>query len=313
LWWVDAESNQVGRLDTSSGSASLWTVPGSNGFFGTALDGAGGLWFMDYSEPNTKPFLFHLTAANQLCSYRLPDQGSSDYVVEAGSQIWLGDNVNSRILYLDTAANPNTYTWWQLAPGSFPEGMALDGSGNLWWADYNRGGLGRLQPGADLVTLYAQPQVSSTAMVAVKNERVWFSTQGATFGILDPQQNLGVTTPVTKTSQSINPSCNPLPAPSNQTIPITTGQAPWSSVQYNEVTNQNGWQIYQLPSGSYGWGITALQEIWLVDQGRQVLARIIDPVQVTACKLQDTDGDPATTADQAPKPGWTVYLRIGGV
>jgi hypothetical protein len=36
-------------------------------------------------------------------------------------------------------------------------------------------------------------------------------------------------------------------------------------------------------------------------------------VNVTACKLEDADGDLATTNDQTPIPGWTVYLSIDGV
>ena len=36
-------------------------------------------------------------------------------------------------------------------------------------------------------------------------------------------------------------------------------------------------------------------------------------VNVTACKVEDADGDLATTNDQTPVPGWTVYLSIDGV
>jgi len=36
-------------------------------------------------------------------------------------------------------------------------------------------------------------------------------------------------------------------------------------------------------------------------------------VNVTACKVEDADGDLATTNDQTPIPGWTVYLSIDGV
>jgi hypothetical protein len=36
-------------------------------------------------------------------------------------------------------------------------------------------------------------------------------------------------------------------------------------------------------------------------------------VDVTACKVEDADGDLATTDDQTPIEGWTVYLSIDGV
>jgi hypothetical protein len=36
-------------------------------------------------------------------------------------------------------------------------------------------------------------------------------------------------------------------------------------------------------------------------------------VDVTACKVEDADGDLSTTGDQVPVPGWMVYLSIDGV
>jgi len=36
-------------------------------------------------------------------------------------------------------------------------------------------------------------------------------------------------------------------------------------------------------------------------------------VDVTACKVEDADGDLATTDDQTPISEWTVYLSIDGI
>ncbi len=37
------------------------------------------------------------------------------------------------------------------------------------------------------------------------------------------------------------------------------------------------------------------------------------PVSVTACKLEDSDGNLATSSDQSALPGWTIYLIVDGV
>jgi hypothetical protein len=50
----------------------------------------------------------------------------------------------------------------------------------------------------------------------------------------------------------------------------------------------------------------------MVDNGRQVLAQLQDSLSVTACKLADEDGDPATSDDQSPLEGWTIDLLADG-
>jgi streptogramin lyase len=41
------------------------------------------------------------------------------------------------------------------------------------------------------------------------------------------------------------------------------------------VSSPTGWQVFQLQNGASAWGIAAQGDyIWLVDQGRQVLARL---------------------------------------
>jgi streptogramin lyase len=276
LWWSDSMSGQVGRLDISNGASSTWEIPGSSGLYGTALDGAGGLWVTD----SGLPYLYHLRpTASEVCTYTLPLDGFSNYPLVAGSLVWLGDRENSQILRLDTASQ--TFTGWQLPAGSRPNGMALDGSGSLWWADTNRGLLGRLNPSpsSNQVITYTQTTLQSPQMLTLADGKVWYSDQNGV-GMLDPARFFGTASTITPYTQPGTPKCAQIAAPTTSTITPTPGQASWSDVTYPSLSSPNGWQVFQLPTGASTWGIAAQGEhIWLVDQGRRVLARFSKKIE----------------------------------
>jgi hypothetical protein len=62
----------------------------------------------------------------------------------------------------------------------------------------------------------------------------------------------------------------------------------------------------------YGIRASALSA-WTVDYERQVLSWLLFGSSVTACKLEDADGDLGTQDDQTPLPGWRVYLTVDGL
>jgi streptogramin lyase len=273
FWWVDAQFNQVGRLPVAGGSASLWSIPGSIGLYGTGLGTSGDIWVTDLIQP----YLYHLTptiSATELCTYTLPSNGSSDYLLVNGSQIWLGDWQNNRLLRLDVSGEE--FTSWQLAAGSRPTGMALDGGGDLWWADPTRGLLAHLipTPGASQVITYTQPALANPTMLTLVDEKVWFS-EPTRVGVLDPARAVGISAPIASATYPGTPSCDPIADPVTTPITATSGQASWTEGNYASVSSPPGWQVFQLPQGASAWGIAASAEnIWLVDQGRQRLAKL---------------------------------------
>lgn len=273
FWWVDAQFNQVGRLSVAGGSASLWSIPGSIGLYGSGLGSGGDLWVTDLVQP----YLYHLTpsvSASELCTYTLPAAGVSDYLLVSGNQVWLGDWQNSRILRLDVTGEQ--FTGWDLTPGSRPTGMALDGGGNLWWADPTLGLLGRLSPtpGASQVITYTQPGVVNPTMLTLVDDKVWFS-EPTRVGVLDPARAAGKSAGVASATYPGVPTCDPLADPVTTPIAAAPGTASWTDANYASVSSPAGWQVFQLPQGASAWGIAATSEnIWLVDQGRQVLAKL---------------------------------------
>jgi streptogramin lyase len=273
FWWVDAQFNQVGRLSEFGGSASLWTIPGSIGLYGSGLGSSGDIWVTDLIQP----YLYHLMpslSASELCTYTLPADGVSDYLLVSGGQVWLGDWQNSRILRLDVTGEQ--FTGWDLPTGSRPLGMSLDGSGNLWWADPTQGWLARLAPvpGASQVITYTQPGLVNPTMLTLVDEKVWYS-EPTRVGILDPARIAKQSTGIDSASYPGVPNCDPLADPVTTPIATAPGSASWSQANYASIPSPAGWQVFQLPTGASAWGIAATADnIWLVDQGRQLLAKL---------------------------------------
>jgi streptogramin lyase len=112
-------------------------------------------------------------------------------------------------------------------------------------------------------------------MISLAGEQVWYTDRGqASVGRLDPRLDPGTVITVPHNSQPTIPSCAPQPLPATSTVTVTNGQVTWSTATYTTLFDQNGWQVFQLPAGSSPWGIVAGDFVWIVDTGRQVLARI---------------------------------------
>lgn len=274
MWWVDAQFNQVGRLPLAGGSASLWEVPGSTGLYGTGLGASGDIWVTDFVQP----YLYHLSpSASELCTYTLPLDGTSDYLLVDGDAVWLGDYQNAQIDRLNVISD--TFTTWSLPTSSRPTGMALDGSGSLWWADTDRGLLASLTPATNQVITYTQSLALTPKMLAISDGVVWFSAQDKV-GVLNPAQATGRSSTVQPQSQLATKKCTPLAAPITTPITTSTGQAAWADAAYSPQSSAVGWHIFKLPSGSISQGIAAQgDDIWLVDQGRQVLAKFSKKIE----------------------------------
>jgi streptogramin lyase len=80
---------------------------------------------------------------------------------------------------------------------------------------------------------------------------------------------------VPHSSEPAIPSCAAQLPTTTHTVTVTLGQVIWSAATYTTLLDQNGWQVFQLPAGSSPWGIVAFEDnVWVVDTGRRVLARI---------------------------------------
>jgi len=310
LWWADGVSDILGRVSTLDGAYSQWQVPGATGFYGTALDAEGRFWVVDaYAS-----LLYRLAPdQTELCTFTLPSDGISTYIIRDAGYLWLGDQMNGRLLRLSTSNN--NLDWWSLPEDSAPFGMAFDGQGNVWYSDANLNSLAQLNLSANKLVSYSLPLGNLPTMITVFRGQVWFTEPyEGNLGRLDPQTASYTEFTPEAGSTVLEPECTDIDPSSSGYLTITIEDAAWTSGTYAQVLNENGWYIYQLPEDSSPWGVTGTDAIWFVDTNRQVLGKIPPPpVQITACKEEDLDGDVLTTADRVALGDWMIYLTVDGV
>lgn len=309
LWWADGVNNLLGRVSTSDGAYTHWQVTGVEGYYGTALDAEGRLWATDASSP----LLYRLDPGQaELCAYPLPDGGMSYYVLPSAGYLWLGDWINGRLLRLKVSNN--RLTWWALPEDSSPFGMAIDDQGDLWYADEARNVLARLTPAISQLVNFSLPQGTAPLMLAAHGGGIWYTEQSlASIGRLDPLTATATVQDLESGGVTLVPDCGGVEPAGNGYVTITTDDMVWSPGTYATLMEANGWQIFGLPAGARPWGISGAGALWYVDADRHVLGQIPTSAQVTACKVQDRDGDPFTFDDQISLEGWTLYLTEGGV
>lgn len=310
VWWGDLEQGRVGRLDPWTGALTWWQTSASMGIFGVHFDASGRVWATAEEEPHLYRFN---PVTEELCTYTLPDDGNSYYLVGADDAVWLGDHANGRLYRLTPSANQ--FTYWELPTDSTPYGLTLTSAGDLWYADPNLGFLGRLRPAQDELTLFNPPRGFLVQMLAVAGNRIWYTDRlDGALGNLDPEVASATTSTATRATAPATPSCATQTPAATGTATTVTGTFVWSQAAYPSLADADGWQLYELPSQSLPDGVASGGSyVWYVDPGRKVLGRIDYAATVTVCLLADEDGSGSTTSDRNPLPGWTVYLTIDGV
>jgi streptogramin lyase len=268
VWWADFGSNKLNHLTTGSNQVTTWEIPGSTGLYSTGIDSGGDVWVSDYYAS----LLYQLDpAGNELCSYAIPNFGVSEYLSMDGSRITFGDYVNGRIVRLEGT----TFTWWILPPGSYPRDLAVDGNGRVWWTDLNKGYVGRLDPVASTIITFTPPISGTPQLLTLSGGKVWYTQQDPGRLVkFDPAVASGITATVISGAKAASPSCSTLLPQAPVDVTPVSGQASWTGQEYQTVLDQSGWQIYAMPAGSVPWGVAATDKIWLVDQGRKVLAKV---------------------------------------
>ena len=269
VWWGDAGSNHLGRLSTTSLDMTLWEVPGVDGLYGTQIDQDGRFWATGFYDPLL--FSFELQST-QLCTYTIPGIYSSDYLESNEQGIWLASEYGNIIFTLDPDAG--IYTQWHLPETGYPVGLALDSSGNLWWADSVLGHMAFLEPQLEHLTTYTLPLGGVPGMIALSGNEVWFTDDvNKKVGKLDTETAIGQTTVVTSTTVPVTPTCNILGPGITSQVVHTTDLITYTRNSYTDVYDSNGWVVYTLPEDGIPWGIAADEiNTWVVDYGRRVLS-----------------------------------------
>jgi streptogramin lyase len=112
-------------------------------------------------------------------------------------------------------------------------------------------------------------------MLTLVDGKVWYSQQSPGRVVeLDPLVATGITATVTISSSAASPPCSTLQPQTPVAIAHNGGQTSENVTIYATLIDQAGWLINDMPAGSVPYGIAAARQVWLVDQGRQVLAKV---------------------------------------
>jgi streptogramin lyase len=193
----------------------------------------------------------------------------------------MGNYYNNSLLRLDP--NLESLTTWGLGDSNWPEGMAFDSQGALWFAENFSGSMNRFWPDSNQLETYSMPSDENVPdMVAVQGDRVWYTDWvGGKVGNLDPAAAAYTTTTLLPETSTATPVCSQVSSSETANAPISHGILSWNPQTYNVVVDSGGWMVYQLPDVPFDagpWGITANDtHVWFVDSNRQVLGELEVP------------------------------------
>jgi streptogramin lyase len=310
VWYAEGPDNHLGQLLTDSGTLTLWEVPAPDGLYGTEIDASGNVWATGFFDP----LLFRFDpASQQLCSYSIPATFPSKYLAADAQGIWLAEGNGDYIFHLDPALNE--VTQWTLPAAGWPFGLDIDPESNLWWADYGLGMVNRLEPEVNRLTAFAPPMASNPVMLDASTDEVWFTDDvNSIVGGLRPDAVEGVSTTLTAGTVPIEPTCTVIEPAATTPVTVTTELISFTQTSYPLAVDGEGWTVLSVPDMGAPYGIRATERsAWMVDYDRRVLSWLLFGSSVTACKLEDADGDLGTPEDQTPVPAWRMYLTVDGV
>jgi streptogramin lyase len=324
VWFVDQDLNQLVRLDPLSTKTTSWEIPDAGSVFGTNVDDQGNIWVTKFNRSS----IFRLTPGEgenaSLCEMDLTTAGyaGSDYIVDASGNLWLEGSTN-QIMYVQPGISDVDVTTFSVSsPGSWifdVEGLAVDETDGLWFADTNARSLVHLvpTPTANFLRFSLPSGAGIPYMIALSNGQIWYSGyDSSVIGKLDPILVSPTSYAATVDQFENIPMTCSTAAGVETTITSESFTSQWISAYY-PITELTGWTIVNLfdnsKDPSFTWGITKSNgHVWVVDQGRQVLMRTPVEVTITACKFSDVDGEMATTDDRTSLAGWGMTLYQDG-
>ncbi|MGH7566453.1 MAG: virginiamycin B lyase family protein, partial [Gemmatimonadota bacterium] len=178
LWYAGNGDGHIGRVDRATGEMRRFAVPVEDPhtlYFSS--DGA--LWFTAQGA-NRVGRLDPATGEVQLLEPSLPDARPYGIVVEDGRP-WIALFGTNRIATLDPASMELVE---HVLPSqdARPRRVDVTSDGGVWYVDYARGALGRLDPTTGAVQEWAAPGGAGSrpyAMAIDERDRIWFVETGS--------------------------------------------------------------------------------------------------------------------------------------
>jgi streptogramin lyase len=332
VWLGDWISDRIQRLDPDSGQLTSWTLPFMPGISyypeGLDMDAGGNLWWADIDRHRLgrlEPELDRLT------TYALPFGLSPNMVAVSGRRVWYteGEEEPGSLGRLDphlvtgSATNVSRETL-TLTPSC--ASLSLDWSGKLTTTT------GKVSWDTETYTSVVDssgwwinqlPQDAFPWGIAASNGHIRLVDNGRQV-LSHFQDSLSVAACKLADGDGDLASTGDQTPVEGWTIRLVADGQPVEPGQLTGATGCVVWDGLQ-PGVSYGVqeqvpsGWTALtptsHEFGVLLPGEAYAYTFINTESATvrACSLSDADGDLSTTGDQAPLPGWTVFLHVDGV
>jgi streptogramin lyase len=301
-----------------TGTLTTWEVPEDHNLWGLAFDDADRLWMTEWVGAGSNLYRFD-PVATELCTYTLPSNSRSYYLLHDQGQLWLRNWDQYRIYRLDIASGQADWWQWDLGQSNAePTGLALDDDGNLWWADAELGALARLEPDLDRMTVYTLPVGTRPHMLETGPGGVWY-TEGVsgTVGLLAPASAASATTTLSTGSGSVTAECSSWDPSTTSPAFISAGTLSWTPGSVTTLVDAAGWTVYQLATGASPYGIAGSGGyVWAADQGRQKLLRLSAPIAVVAIEKhtngQDADDPPGPSVLVGDPVTWSYRVENTG-
>lgn len=284
FWWVDAGEGIIGRAKVLDGEYTFWLVPEVIGFYGTAVDASGRLWFTDGFTDHLYRLDLSPTPDDELCTYKLPYGRYSDYLVILNGYLWLSiyDDTGYPTLahLLRVNIGTNAYQSWLLSDNSAPYGLAVDNEGDLWFSDFSFISLNEFDPDTNQLTSYEIPLGGSPQMIALEGNRVWYGGSNGFIGVLDPAAAGSTVTTLSPSNDTLSSGCKEISPSDPAYLQMESYQSvEWTWDSYPTLVDANGWKIFSMPSGADPQGIAYQNgNIYVVDNSRQMLVKL--PVEL---------------------------------
>ncbi len=272
IWWTDGDTT-FGRITVPANTLTTWDVPMDHNLWGLTFDTNGKVWMTEFVGGTSRLFRFD-PIATELCTGTLPtstgqtSSSQSYYILNDGGFMWIANWHNDNIYRI--ASETSQVTWWEIQDSeSWPKGMALDGTGGLWWADQGLSAISHLDPLSNMMTSYNLPDGTKPQLLGIAGEGIWFTEEvSGTLGGINPNEAVGSSSILLFETGIVTWECGDISPTSQQSVSTFTGNLTWIGDTAPPLIESQGLTIYQLPPGSHPYGITYSNGyLWITDQG----------------------------------------------
>ncbi|WP_272598112.1 virginiamycin B lyase family protein [Solirubrobacter ginsenosidimutans] len=140
LWFTESGANQVGRI-TTQGVITEFTLPAADSLPGPIVAGAdGALWF---AERNTNKIARMTTDGALTNEFAIPTENSNPLALVAApdGNLYFTQHEDGTIARMTYGG---AVTKQFKVPSGYPDGLTVDGGGDLWFTQGNLGQVGRV-------------------------------------------------------------------------------------------------------------------------------------------------------------------------